>query len=247
MLDHLTKKPGYVGPTFPLQMLLELACAAQRQNKDYIKSLEAVYASGDGIINDGKVMYYKYPNRQLMLVTLGEDKTQYGPDMPKPTLLCTNLEDKELADELQKYYRRLMFAAIEGGNEFQTEINSLLNSEEIPLNKLGFIACLPSVYKRDYANNQFEKRSKTVDDAYIGEINDTLWDKDCEIISSQRSKNYDAWNIDAIIDNKMVSWMSKTELKLGACVLVKGKIKAQNKHWKYQNSVTRLNYVKAAQ
>lgn len=242
MLDHLVKVKAYDGPVFPLQMMLELACAAQRVNNEYRKELEAVYAD-----DNTKVMYYKYPNRQLMLVTLGEDKTQYSPEMQKPQLLCTNLEDRELANDIQKYFRRLMFAAIDGTNEFQTEVNSLLNSENIPLNKLGFIACLPSVYKRDHAKNQLEKRARTVDDSYLAGIGDNILDKDCEIISSMRSKNFDAWNIDAIIDNKMVSWMSKVDLKIGNCVIVKAKVKDHTKHWKLENSVTRLNYVKAAQ
>jgi hypothetical protein len=243
MLDNLTSVAPYNGPKFPLQTMLELACAAQRVNKEYKKDLEPVYADNDL----SKVMYYKYPNRQLMLVALGEDKTQYSTEFPKPELLCTNLDDQELANEIQKYYRRLAFAAIQGDNEFLTEINSLLNSEEVPLNKLGFIACLPSVYKRDYARNIVEKRAKVVDEGFLDTIGSNILDKDCEIMSSQRSKNFDAWNIDAIIDNKMVSWMSKTDLKLGACVIVKAKIKDHTKHWKHGNDVTRLNYVKAVQ
>lgn len=235
----------YNGPVFPLQVLLELACAAQRVNKTYQKDLEAIYADKDVIV--GKVMYYKYPNRQLMLLALGEDKSQYSSEYPKPQLLCTNLDDRELANDIQKYYRRLAFAAIQGDNEFQTEVNGLLNSTDIPLNKLGFIACLPSVYKRDYARQQTEKKVKTLDVGYVGLVGEEILDKDCEVLSSQRSKNFDAWNIDAIIDNKMVSWMSKNDLKLGPCVVIKGKIKGHNEHWKHGNPVTRLNYVKAAQ
>ena len=53
----------YNGPTFPLQTLLELACAAQRVNKEYRKDLEAVYGDGDQV---GTVLYYKFPNRQLI-------------------------------------------------------------------------------------------------------------------------------------------------------------------------------------
>lgn len=230
--------------TFPLQQVLELACAAQRANKSYIKSLEAVYADND--FNKG-VMYYKYPNRQLMLVALGEDTARAEEGISKPTLLCTNLEDRDLANDIQKYYRRLAFAAIQGDSEFQTEVNSLLNSNEVPVNRFGFIACLPSVYKRDYAIHQMEKRVKTIDEGYVASIGQNLLDKDCEVLSSMRSKNFDAWNIDAIIDNRMVSWMSKKDLNPGNCVVVSAKVKDHSTHWKYGNAVTRLNYVKAAQ
>lgn len=236
------KAGAYTGPEFPLQTLLELACAAQRVNKEYRKELEAVYAEGKDT-----VMYYKFPNRQLMLLALGEDKTQYNGNFPKPPLLCTNLDDRDLANDIQKYYRRLAFAAIEGENEFQTTVNGLLNSETVPLNRLGFIACLPSVFKRDYAKNQMDKRVKTLDDALLGTVGSTVLDKDCEIVSSQRSKNFDAWNIDAIIDNKLVSWMSKSDLKIGACVVVSARVKDVSNHWKYELLSTRLNYVKAFQ
>jgi hypothetical protein len=45
----------------------------------------------------------------------------------------------------------------------------------------------------------------------------------------------------------MASWLNKTDLNLGACVINKAKVKDHTKHWKHQNDVTRLNFVKAAQ
>lgn len=226
---------------FPLQQVLELACAAQRSNNDYVKIAEAIYTS------DGKMVGYKHANRTLMLTVLGQDKTQYSDPKDKPNLITTNLEDRELANQMQKYYRRLMFSAIEGDNEFQTKLNQLLSSDNVRLTDFGWIACLPSVFKRDYARTQVEKFSKSVDSEYLATVGSIVLDKDCEILASQRSKNFDAYNIDAIIENKMVSWMSKADLKIGACVVVKAKVKDHTKHWKYQNFVTRLNYVKAAQ
>ena len=226
---------------YPLQQVLELACAAQRLNSDYIKTTEPIYS------DDHKLMAYKWDNKLLMLTTLDPGKFKPSDDNLKPALLCTNLEDRELANEIQKYYRRLAFTAIEGENEFLTTVNFLLNSDTIPTNRFGFIACLPSVYKRDASRHNVEKTIKTADDEYIGQIDDQLYDKDCEVLACQRSKNYDAWNIDAIIDNKIVSWMSKNELKLGPAVVVKAKIKAHGNHWKHGISVTRLNYVKAVQ
>jgi hypothetical protein len=223
---------------YPLITVLELACTAQRLNRDYIKESETLYTT------DGKVKHIIMPNKELMKMTLYSDPRYSGPVPPK---LVSNEEDKELAIDIQKHFRKLMFAAIDGDNEFKTEINSLLNSETVPINKFGFIACLPSVYKRDYARTQLEKRVKSIDNEYLASIDTWLLDLDSEILSSQRSKNYEAFNIEAIIDNKMASWMSKVDLKLGPAVIVKAKVKAHANHWKYKNSVTRLNYVKAAQ
>lgn len=225
--------------TFQTIEVLELACAAQRINKDYIKDNQVFFA------DDGKVMGTIYPNKVLMMFTMGLISNVRPEDAP--ALIKPTEEDKLLATEILKYYKRLLFAAVAGDNEFQTNLNSVLGNTEIAINKIGFLACLPSVYKRDYARHRMEKLSKTVDASYLAPIGTNLLDLDCEILSSQRSKNFDAWNIDAIIDNKMVSWMSKVDLKIGPCVVVKAKVKDHSKHWKFENPVTRLNFVKAAQ
>lgn len=227
--------------TYPGQTVLELACAAQRVNNDYIKFAEPIYS------DDGKIMSYKWDNKMLMLTTLDPSKVSTIGDGLKPPLLCTNKDDQELANDIKKFYKRLLFVAVSGENEFLTEVNALLEAEEIPTSKFGFIACLPSVFKRDFGRHSLEKKIKLADDAYLACIGDNIVDADCEVLTCQRSKNFDAFNVDAIIDNKMVSWMSKKELKLGPAVIVSARVKDHSKHWKYQNSVTRLNYVKAAQ
>jgi hypothetical protein len=225
---------------FPLQQVLELSCAAQRFNNAYIKEVESVFDS------EGTFMYMKHANKALVKKALklndGSNSVEFAPQD-----IFVEPSDTELANEIQKYFRRLMFSAVKGDNEFQMEVNTLLTLGIIPENKIGFIACLPSVYKRDHANNQIEKRIRTTDKEYLGSIGSTILDQDCEIIGSVRSKNFDAWNIDAIINNKMVSWFSKIDMKVGPCVVVKGKIKDHSLHWKHQTPVTRLNYIKAVQ
>ena len=109
------------------------------------------------------------------------------------------------------------------------------------------MACLPSVHIRDVAQTKVKRAAQQVEEGCLAEIGSTVKDLDAEIISSVKSKNFEGWNIDAIINNKMVSWMNKTDLNLGPAVIVKAKVKDCNKHWKHQNDVTRLHYVKVAQ
>jgi hypothetical protein len=225
---------------FSTQTVLEIACAAQRVNGAYLKEPEAVYSS------DSMYLYSKQPNKILMLCTL--DHTVWTAD-PKeaPMPLKVTQEDVALADEIKTYFKRLLFAAIEGENEFQTNINSILSGDTVKTNQFGYVACLPSVYVRDKSQNKIKKVARTVSEGYLGEIGSSLKDLDCEILEAIKSKNFEGYNISAIINNKMVSWLNKTNLNLGACVLVKAKVKDHTKHWKHQNDVTRLNYVKAAQ
>jgi hypothetical protein len=225
---------------FPTQQVLELACAAQRTNGTYLKESESVWAE------DGVYMYTKKTNKMLMLCTLDHVIWTADPkDAPMPLKVLP--EDTALAEEIKKYFKRLLFAAIEGENDFQTSINSILSGDVVKQNQFGYVACLPSVYVRDLAQNKVKKAARQVEEGYIGEIGSNLKDLDAEIISSVKSKNFEGYNIDAIINNKMASWLNKTNLNLGACVIIKAKIKDHSKHWKHQNDVTRLNYVKAAQ
>ena len=225
---------------FSTQQVLELACAAQRVNGTYLKESEAVYT------DNGVYMYSKQTNKIIMLCTLDPAIWTADPkEAPMPLKVLP--EDVLLAEEIKTYYKRLLFAAIEGENDFQTNINTILSGEVVKQNQFGYVACLPSVYTRDKAQNKVKKAARTVEEGYLAEIGSTVKDLDAEIISSVKSKNFEGYNIDAIINNRMVSWLNKTNLNLGACVVVKAKVKDHSKHWKHQNDVTRLNYVKAAQ
>jgi hypothetical protein len=225
---------------FSTQQVLELACAAQRVNGAYIKEAEGVYTT------DGVYMYSKQMNKILMLCTLEPAIWTADPkEAPMPLKVLS--EDVSLAEEIKTYYKRLLFAAIEGENDFQTNINTILSGEMVKQNQFGYVACLPSVYVRDKAQNKVKKAARAVEEGYLGEVGSQLKDLDAEILSSVKSKNFEGYNIDAIINSKMVSWLNKTNLNLGACVIVKAKVKDHTKHWKHQNDVTRLNYVKAAQ
>ena len=232
------------GPSYPTQQVLELACAAQRVNGSYIKTQETIYSDD----TDGKFvpMYTKQPNKILMLVTLDPKIWTADPkDQPYP--LKITQEDKDVAEAIQKHYRKLAFAAVAGTNEFETSIHSILNSADVPLNQFGYLACLPSLHVRDVMQTNVKRAARDADEEYLGEVGEWLVDLDCEILLVQRSKNFDAWNIDAKINNKLASWMSKQELKTGPCVVVKAKVKDLTKHWKHETPVTRLHYVKAAQ
>ena len=225
---------------FPTQQVLELACAAQRVNGAYIKESIAIYA------DDNVYVYSKQPNKIVMLCTL--DPAYWTSD-PKeaPMPLRVLPEDTAQADSIRLYYKRLLFSAIEGDNDFLTTINSILSSETVKSNQIGYVACLPSVCARDQVQNKIKKAARQVDEGYLADIGSSLKDLDAEIIASIKSKNFEGYNIDAIINNKMVSWLNKTNLDLGPCVIVKAKVKDHNKHWKHQSDVTRLNFVKASQ
>jgi len=225
---------------YPTQQVLELACAAQRINGAYIKENENIWAE------DGKFLFTKHSNKLLMLCTLDPAIWTADPkDAPMPLKITE--EDITRAEDVKKHFRKFMFGAIEGENDFQTNVNTILNGETVKQNQFGYVACLPSVQIRDVAQTKVKKAAKSVDEGHLADIDTWIKDLDAEIISSVESKNFEGFNIDAIINNKMAAWVSKTNLEIGPAVIVKAKVKGYHKHWKHENDVTRLNYVKVAQ
>jgi len=225
---------------FPTQQVLELACSAQRTNGEYIKENQSIYS------DDGHFLYIKHTNKLNMLVTLNPNMWTEDP-MAMPYPLKVSAEDTELAEDILKHFKRLLFAAIEGENEFLTKVNSLLSKDTVKENEFGWMACLPSVYVRDKVQNEVKRASRNVEQGFLGKPGDRLSDLDCQILEVVKSKNFTGWNICAIINNKMASWMSQEELQQGPCVITKAKVKDNSKHWKHGNDETRLNYVKAVQ
>lgn len=225
--------------TFSVELILRLSCAAQRVNGTYLKVTEPIYTS------DNVLAGYKFANKDLVRSMLLGSHEGYGEF--KPQLLNVINEDVEQVEDIRKYFKRLIFAAVEGENEFQMTVNQLLNTEEIELNKLGFLVCLPSVYDKDSTKTRVKKSLKECEAGVIGSVDDELRDLDSEIVEVRKSKNFEAFNVVAIVDNKIVSWMTKNAPQVGPAVILKAKVKGFNENWLTKLPETRLNYVKVYQ
>ncbi len=226
---------------FPTQRVLELACAAQRTNKEYIKDSQNIYDS------EGKFLFIRHPNKSLIRWALGVDRANgLAPELAPQDIFIEDC-DKAQTEEIKKYFRRLMFSAIKGDNDFQTEVNQILNSESIPISKIGYVASLPWVWQKDISRNRTDKALKAAEEGFLAQVGNWLIDQDAEIIKCERSKNFDAYNILAIIDNKIASWMGSKSVNLGPAVIVKAKVKQHCQHWLVKKDETRLHYVKVVQ
>ena len=221
---------------YPVQQILELACAAQRHNGVYNKETSPVYS------DDFKIMGYKFSNKMLMLRAVSYIDFDNG---AIPDDITVTEEDKRLTEEIRSYYRRLMFSVLANSdNTFQQEILSLLNKEMMSSNKVGFIACLPSAYERDCKRSNMSKTLRECDNLYLSPIDSKIFDVEAKIIDCTRSKNFDAFNITAIIDNKVVSWFSKKVIDTPEVRIKMAKVKGHQQHWISKKYETRLNYVK---
>ena len=77
---------------FPVQRILELACAAQRANKTYLKESETVFDS------EGKFLFVKHTNKVLIRNALGLESSNSGPEFAPMTIFVEDC-DKEMAIE----------------------------------------------------------------------------------------------------------------------------------------------------
>lgn len=224
---------------FPVQQVLELACAAQRYNNCYQKESETLYS------DDGKSMGYKHSNKILMLWTLDTERRAGADPQYLPPIIKADDRDRLLTEDIRTYYRRLMFSVLaQPENQFLQEILSLLNKETMNENKLGFIACLPSVYERDRRRNDINKIVRDCDNNHLAAKDVKVSDLKAKIIDCTRSKNFDAYNVLAIIDNKLVSWFSKFPIRQNEIDVVSAKVKDNGQNYYNKKAETRLNYVK---
>jgi hypothetical protein len=224
---------------FPVQRALELACAAQRYNNCYQKESETLWT------DDGKSMGYKHSNKVLMLWTLDQQRREGADPSYLPPVIQTDERDTKLTEDIRTYYRRLMFSVLaEPENQFLQEVLSLLNKETMNENKLGFIACLPSVYERDRKRNDLNKIIKECDNGYLAIKETKLSNLNARVVDCFRSKNFDAYNVLAIIDNKLVSWFSKSPITQTEIEIQSAKVKDNTSNWQSKKDETRLNYVK---
>jgi hypothetical protein len=224
---------------FPVQRALELACAAQRYNQCYQKESETLYT------DDGKAMGYKHSNKTLMIWTLDQERRITADPQYLPPVIETDDSDRLLTEDIRTYYRRLMFSVLaQPENQFLQEILSLLNKETMKENKLGFVACLPHVYEKDRKRNDITKIIRECDNNYLGSKETKLMNLEATIVDCERSKNYDAYNILAIVDNKLASWFSKFPIRQNRVEIVSAKVKDNNQNWLTKKAETRLNYVK---
>lgn len=222
-----------------VQRALELACSAQRLNGAYIKETEAIYSE------DGRVMDYKFSNKLCILLTIDPNNRQEHDPKFIPPILHIVEDDIKLTEDIRNYYRRLMFTMLsQPENGFFQEIFSLLNKDTMNMNKMAFIACLPHVYEKDKKNNNINKVFKTCDNEMLGIVGAKIENLTAKIISCSRSKNFDAYNILAIIDNKIVSWFNKVPINELEVNIASAKIKGNFENYICKKIETRLNYVK---
>tara|TARA_Y200000002_G_C22664031_1_gene657140 strand:+ start:370 stop:1041 length:672 start_codon:yes stop_codon:yes gene_type:complete len=216
--------------TFPLQEVLAYCFAAQRINGTYLKNTQRFSEDKPTI----------HANKDMVKQHFGEYK---DPDFVD---FKTIEEDYEGVDIALKHFKRYTMGLLgDSLSQFQKDVFDTLNLQEVSFQKLGLLAYVPELVKRDVEENKFKKllRMEYRQSMPVGKIKDPV-EGVIKFLSKFYSEQWESYNYVADYNGNLVSFMNKFEYNVGDRKRIKGKIKAHGKNRSFDVNETRLNYCK---
>jgi hypothetical protein len=233
--DHVSScswgTSGEKGQALPLQEALAVCFAAQRTNGLYLK--ETIRFSTEGKAT-------RHANKEIVKQHIGKYK---DPDFID---IKTIEEDYEGVAIAMKHFQRYTMGII--GNTltpFQQDVFDLLSEETVQFKKLGLLAYVPELVKREVAESKFKKmlRMEYRNSKDIGAPKDMV-EGVIKILSKFWSEHWESFNYVADLNGNLVSFMNKIDHNVGDRKRLKGKVKAHGKNRNFDVNETRLNYCK---
>ena len=128
---------------------------------------------------------------------------------------------------------------------FQQDVFDLLSTETVQFKKLGLLAYVPELVKREVAEGKFKKmlRMEYRNSKDIGTPKDPV-EGVVKILSKFWSEQWESFNYVADYEGNLVSFMNKFDYKIGDRKKIKAKVKAHGKNRNFDVCETRLNYCK---
>ena len=229
----LTTLEALIKMEYPTSQLIELAYAAYRVNKGYVKQTRR-YSEGQPTTFSNKeaVTYTAHP--------------QFQPEDFTP--LTVTEEDREAVKKGAKHMRRYTMLAMGDLPDFEADLFAAYSSEKMPIGRVGLIAYLPAFVERELENKLYKQRLKT-DFADSSFISDNITESvDVEILKVIPLRNYDfgepAYMHFGAIGKDLVCFTKKEMYAVGDTFELVGRIKGQDRERESGLPMTRLNYVK---
>lgn len=216
--------------TIPLQEALAFCFAAQRINGHYRKHTQRF----------SEDVPTKHANKDMVKQHFGEYK---DPDFVDFTTVEQDYEGVEVA---LKHFRRYTMGLIgDTLNDFQKDVFGILNSKDVPFGKLGLLAYVPELVKREVEENKFKKllRMDYRNSKNVGKVKDPV-EGVVLILNKFYSDQWESFNYVADFNGDLVSFMNKFEYNIGDRKRLKGKVKSHGVNRSFSVNETRLNYCK---
>lgn len=217
---------------YKTQDALAVAYAAYKHNEGYVKD---TYRFSEPV---NETMF---SNKDILKFQF---RPEFRPDDFKP--LSTTQDDYEAVDNALKHFRRYTLGLLgEQLNDFQTDVMEIIGQETVPYNKLGLIAYVPELVKREVKENALKKTIRTEyrDSLYIAGVGESV-EGVCQILNAHYSSHYERYAYTADYMGNLISFWNKFEIPEGERRKFKAKVKAHTKNRLFDVNETALNYVK---
>jgi hypothetical protein len=216
--------------TVPLQEALAFCFAAQRINNGYLKNTQR-YSEDTPT---------KHSNKDMVKQHFGDYS---DPDFVDFTVTEDDYEGVEIAN---KHFRRYTMQLLGNSmSDFQKDVFAILNLKDVPFNKLGLLAYVPELVKREVEESKFKKllRMEYRNSQHIGKVKDPV-EGVIKVLNKFWSEQWESFNYVADLNGDLVSFMNKFDYKIGDRKKIKAKVKDHTKNRNFDVNETRLNYSK---
>lgn len=211
--------------------IIALACAADRMNGGYVKSIE-YGTNAEGFLDYNVVV--RRPNKELMSNWLKDSNWS-----------CVTAADRERAEGVMAHYRTYtMLMLTKPLTDFQKTALKVASSEHIEDRdrySIAIAACLPSTADREKSMN--ERKREVAWSTPLDAAEGSKVEYDVLILSSKviSKPEFTSNRVDAKVGDSFVYWWSNSDMSeyAGQVIRIKGRIKAHK-----ADKTTQLNYVK---
>ena len=221
----------YTKEKYDLKLLMTYSVSAYRQlGEKYIR---------DGSWNDGVQLV---SNKALMLTHMGI----FTDTKAKDTVTITK-DDTKIAEDIINYYKKLVLKGFSNQiNDFEKEILTLINTNEVPYHKIGIVASLPKSYFRAVKKDKIdlEMRQTANDSDWIGTVGKNIRG-DIDVKSCSYIAKIGCHIVNAKINNNIVCFFTQyPATHWGSKCKITGKVKRHQTSKFHGGKETVINYVK---
>ena len=217
---------------YKTQDVLAVAFRAFKTNKGYVKDTVRFSEPTNSTV---------FSNKDLV-------KFQMRPEFRPPDFVAMNTDTSDYADvdDALKHFRRYTFGMLaESLSDFQKDVIENVWSDNVEFNKLGILAFVPELVKREIKENTLRKviRTEYRDSQYIADIGESV-EGVCKILDRHYSSHYERYKYTADYMGNIIGFWNKFEIPVDEHRKFKGKVKAHNKNRLFEVCETAINYVK---
>lgn len=218
----------------------------QYKTQDVLAVAFRAHKKNDGYIKD--TVRFSEPTNPTVFSNKDLVKYQMRPEFRPEDFNPLRTTDEDYADvnDALKHFRRYTFGLLgESLSDFQKDVIDNVWSETVDWNKLGILAYVPELVKRELKENSLKKTLRTEyrESVYIGGVGESV-EGVCKILDSHYSNHYERYRYTADYMGNLISFWNKFEIPVNEHRKFKAKVKGHEKNRLFEVNETALNYVK---